>query len=48
MLGVTESLTTTYLSVRWATAVPTLLVLVVLTIRPRGLFTRMTRQDAGS
>jgi len=48
LLGVTESLTTTYLSVRWATAVPTLLILVVLTVRPRGLFTRMTRQDAGS
>jgi len=48
MLGVTESLTTTYLSVRWATAVPTLLVLVVLTVRPQGLFTRMTRQDVGS
>jgi len=48
LLGVTESLTTTYLSVRWATAVPTLLILVVLTVRPQGLFTRMTRQDAGS
>jgi len=48
LLGVAESLTTTYVSVRWATAVPTLLILVVLTIRPQGLFTRTTRQDAGS
>jgi branched-chain amino acid transport system permease protein len=48
LLGVAESLTTTYVSVRWATAVPTLLILVVLTIRPQGLFTGPTRQDAGS
>jgi branched-chain amino acid transport system permease protein len=48
LLGVAESLTTTYVSVRWATAVPTLLILVVLTVRPQGLFSRMTRQDAGS
>ena len=48
LLGVAESLTTAYVSVRWATAVPTLLILVVLTIRPQGLFTRLTRQDAGT
>lgn len=48
LLGVAESLTTTYLSVRWATAVPTVLILVVLTLRPQGLFTTRTRQDAGS
>jgi branched-chain amino acid transport system permease protein len=45
LLGVAESVTTTYVSVRWATAVPTLLILVVLTIRPQGLFSRATRQD---
>jgi branched-chain amino acid transport system permease protein len=48
LLGVAESLTTTYVSVRWATAVPTLLILVVLTIRPQGLFSRLTRQDVGT
>jgi branched-chain amino acid transport system permease protein len=45
LLGITEALTSTYVSVRWATAVPTLMILIVLTIRPQGLFTRMTRQD---
>jgi branched-subunit amino acid ABC-type transport system permease component len=42
---VAEAMTTTYVSVRWATAVPTLMILIVLTIRPQGLFTRATRQD---
>ena len=45
LLGITEALTSTYVSVRWATAVPTLMILVMLTIRPEGLFTRMTRAD---
>jgi branched-chain amino acid transport system permease protein len=45
LLGITEALTSTYVSVRWATAVPTLMILIVLTIRPQGLFTRMTRTD---
>ncbi|MCW3064448.1 MAG: Amino acid/amide transporter rane protein 1, family [Solirubrobacterales bacterium] len=45
LLGITEALTSTYVSVRWATAVPTLMILIVLTVRPQGLFTRMTRQD---
>jgi branched-chain amino acid transport system permease protein len=45
LLGITEALTSTYVSVRWATAVPTVMILLVLTIRPQGLFTRMTRQD---
>jgi branched-chain amino acid transport system permease protein len=45
LLGVTEALTSTYVSVRWATTVPTLMILIVLTIRPQGLFTRTTRQD---
>ncbi len=48
LLGVTETLTTTYVSVRWATAVPTVLILLVLTVRPQGLFSRTTRQDAGT
>ena len=45
LLGIAEALTSTYVSVRWATAVPTLMILIVLTVRPQGLFTRMTRQD---
>jgi branched-chain amino acid transport system permease protein len=45
LLGITEALTSTYVSVRWATAVPTLMILIVLTVRPQGLFTRMTRTD---
>jgi len=48
LLGVAESLTSTYVSVRWAAAVPTLLILVVLLIRPQGLFTRAARQDVGT
>jgi branched-chain amino acid transport system permease protein len=48
LLGTAESVTTTYVSVRWAAVVPTVLILVVLTVRPQGLFTRMTRQDAAS
>jgi branched-chain amino acid transport system permease protein len=48
LLGVAESVTTTYISVRWAEAVPTLLILVVLLIRPQGLFTRSARLDAGT
>lgn len=45
LLGVTEAMTSNYVSVRWATAVPTLLILVVLTVRPQGLFVRMARRD---
>lgn len=48
LLGVTEALTATYVSVRWATAVPTVMILLVLTVRPQGLFTRATRQDVGT
>jgi branched-chain amino acid transport system permease protein len=48
LLGIAEALTSTYVSVRWATAVPTLLILVVLTVRPQGLFTRATRQDVAA
>ena len=48
LLGVAEAITSTYISVRWSAAVPTLLILVVLLIRPQGLFTRAARQDAGS
>lgn len=46
LLGLAESVTSTYISVRWAEAVPTILILLVLLIRPQGLFTLATRQDA--
>jgi branched-chain amino acid transport system permease protein len=47
LLGVAEALTSTYVSVRWSAAVPTLMILVALTVRPQGLFTRQARQDVG-
>lgn len=48
LLGLADSLTATYVSVRWAAAVPMILILVVLLVRPRGLFTLSSRQDVGS
>jgi branched-chain amino acid transport system permease protein len=48
LLGLAEAVTSSYISVRWAAAVPTLLILVVLLIRPQGLFTRAGRQDAAA
>jgi branched-chain amino acid transport system permease protein len=45
LLGVAEAVSSTYVSVRWAAAVPTLFILVALLVRPQGLFTRATRQD---
>lgn len=48
LLGLAESVTTTYISVRWAEAVPTILILLVLLIRPQGLFTRAARQDVAA
>ena len=46
LLGLAESVTSTYISVRWSEAVPTILILLVLLIRPQGLFTLAARQDA--
>lgn len=48
LLGVAEALTETYVSVRWAAAVPTLLILVVLLVRPQGLSPRRAREDVGT
>jgi branched-chain amino acid transport system permease protein len=48
LLGAAEALTSTYVSVRWATATPMVLILVVLTVRPQGLFARTTRQDVAA
>jgi branched-chain amino acid transport system permease protein len=48
LLGLAESITSSYISVRWAEAVPTILILLVLLIRPQGLFTLAGRQDAAA
>jgi branched-chain amino acid transport system permease protein len=48
LLGLAEAITSTYISVRWAEAVPTILILLVLLIRPQGLFTLAARQDAAT
>ena len=48
LLGLAESVTSTYISVRWSEAVPTILILLVLLIRPQGLFTLAARQDAAA
>ena len=44
LLGLAESVTSTYISVRWSEAVPTILILLVLLIRPQGLFTLAASQ----
>jgi branched-chain amino acid transport system permease protein len=48
VLGVAQSLTSTYVSVRWSTAVPLVLILVVLTVRPQGLLAPRMREDVGT
>jgi branched-chain amino acid transport system permease protein len=48
VLGLAQALTSTYVSVRWSTAVPLILILVVLTIRPQGLLAPQVRTDVGS
>ena len=48
LLGLAESVTSSYVSVRWAEAVPTILILLVLLVRPQGLFTQAGRQDAAA
>ena len=45
VLGVLETLTTTYISLGWTTAVPYFLILIVLIARPRGLLGRRGRTD---
>jgi branched-chain amino acid transport system permease protein len=46
MFGVVETLAAAYLSPAWATAVPFLIVFVVLLVRPQGLLGSRLRQDA--
>ncbi|MDX6256429.1 MAG: branched-chain amino acid transport system permease protein [Frankiales bacterium] len=48
LLGVAEALTTAYVSVRWTTSVPYVMILLVLFIRPRGIFSPALREDTGT
>lgn len=45
VLGLAESLCTTYVSVRWAAAVPAAFIIVALFVRPQGLFASASRRD---
>jgi branched-chain amino acid transport system permease protein len=45
MLGVAETMTSTYISPRWATVVFYVVILVVLLIRPQGIMGTRLRQD---
>jgi branched-chain amino acid transport system permease protein len=45
LLGLSEALTSTYWDVRWTTAVPYLLILAVLLLRPQGLFGTTLRRE---
>jgi branched-chain amino acid transport system permease protein len=46
MFGVAETMASAYLSPAWATAVPYLIVFLVLLVRPQGLLGARLRQDA--
>lgn len=45
VLGVAETMTATYISLRWATVVFYLVIMVVLLLRPQGLFGTRLRED---
>ena len=45
LIGVGESMVTTYIGPEWATAVPYGVIFVVLLVRPQGLFARQRRLD---
>jgi branched-chain amino acid transport system permease protein len=47
-LGVAETLTVTYVSPAWATAVPYVVVFVVLLLRPQGLLGSRLREDVAT
>ena len=48
MLGLAETLTATYGSLRWATLVFYLVILAVLLFRPQGLFGARLREDVAA
>jgi branched-chain amino acid transport system permease protein len=45
LLGVGETMTTTYIGPEWATAVPFVVIFVVLLVRPQGLMGARLRED---
>jgi len=45
LLGVAETMTTTYVGPEWATAVPYVVIFVVLLLRPQGLMGARLRED---
>jgi branched-chain amino acid transport system permease protein len=45
LLGTAEALTATYVAPRWATAVPYLLIFIILLVRPQGIFGTRLRED---
>lgn len=45
VLGVAETMTTTYIGPEWATAVPFVVIFVVLLLRPQGLMGARLRED---
>jgi branched-chain amino acid transport system permease protein len=46
LFGLGETLASTYVSPAWATAVPYLLLFIVLLIRPQGILGSRLREDA--
>jgi branched-chain amino acid transport system permease protein len=48
LLGIAETMTVTYVSPAWATAVPYLFIFVVLLVRPRGLLGTRMREDVAT
>jgi branched-chain amino acid transport system permease protein len=47
VLGIAETMTATYISLRWATVVFYLVIMVVLLFRPQGIFGTRLREDVG-
>jgi branched-chain amino acid transport system permease protein len=45
LLGIAETMTVTYISPAWATAVPYLFIFVILLVRPQGLMGARLRED---
>ena len=48
LLGVAETMTVAYISPKWATAVPYVVIFVVLLVRPQGLFGARLREDVAT
>jgi branched-chain amino acid transport system permease protein len=48
LLGVSETMTVTYISPAWATAVPYVFIFVVLLLRPQGLLGSRLREDVAA